>query len=109
MSRFIRHTVALFITASLTPMIGAAAADAAEVQALREQVRALEQQLKALARHVGLSEENSPAAAPAASRVTVNDKGYTLVSVEGANSIRFRGLVQADARQFFRDGGGIAN
>jgi phosphate-selective porin OprO/OprP len=99
----------LLVGAAFTSTLATAATDAAELQALREQVRALEQQLKILARRIELSEETAAAAAPTTAKVTVNDRGYTLASAEAVNSIRFRGLLQADARQFFHDGGGIAN
>jgi phosphate-selective porin OprO/OprP len=84
-------------------------ADAADVQALREQVRALEQQLKVISRQLEIKEEAAAAAAPTTPKVTVNDKGFSIASPDGANAIKFRGLVQLDSRLFFKDGGGIAN
>jgi phosphate-selective porin OprO/OprP len=75
---------------------------------LREQVSALEQQLKVLSRQIELREE-AAAAAPAAPKVTISDKGLTVASADGANSIKFRGLVQLDSRLFFNDGGLVNN
>lgn len=99
---------AAFVTAAfaLSPA-GSAAPDAAELEALRAQVRALEQQLRIISRQLEIQEE-AAAAAPAA-KVTVADRGYSLASGDGANSIRFRGLLQLDSRLYFGDGGGIAN
>jgi phosphate-selective porin OprO/OprP len=82
-------------------------ADRTELQALREQVQQLEQQLKVLSRQLEIKEE-AAAAAPAP-KITLNDKGFTLASPDGANAVKLRGLVQLDSRLFFNDGGGIAN
>jgi phosphate-selective porin OprO/OprP len=75
------------------------ASDADEIKQLREQLRALETKLLVLERHQEIQDE----------RVAVTDKGYTFASADGANSIKFRELVQLDSRLFFHDGGGIAN
>lgn len=92
--------------------------DKADLESLRAQVRALEQQLKALSRQLELKEEAAAAAAPAASaataapttpRITINDKGFTLASADGANSIKLRGLVQLDHRLFFNDNASATN
>ena len=80
-------------------------ADNADLQALRQQVSALEQQLKVLARQIEIREEAAAVAAPTTAKVTVTDKGVTLASPDGANSIKLRGLVQLDSRLFLNDGG----
>lgn len=87
----------------------AAAGDANDLQALREQVRVLEQQLKALARQIDAREAAPTQAAPAAASVSVTDKGYAATSVDAANSIRLRALLQFDSRVFFEDGGIVNN
>lgn len=110
MKRFLSLRVALAATA-LTPLasLRAQSGDRAELQALREQVQQLEQQLRVLARQVELKDEAAAAAAPTTPKITINDKGFTLASADGANSIRLRGLVQLDARQFFDDAPGVNN
>ncbi|HYD85588.1 MAG TPA: porin [Opitutus sp.] len=76
-----------------------------DIQALREQIRLLDQKLRVLERNQELKDEAATAAAKAAPKVTINDKGFTLASGDSANSIRLRGLVQLDARLFFGDDG----
>lgn len=109
MQSFLRSGAALLVAATLTLPLAAEPADKAELQALRDQVRALEQQLKVLARQIEIREEAAAAAAPTTPKITVNDKGVTLASPDGANSIKLRGLVQLDSRLFFGDGGGVNN
>lgn len=84
-------------------------ADATDLQALRDQIRALEQKLLVLERKQELKDEAAAAAAPSTPKITVNDKGVTLASADGANSLRLRGLVQLDSRTFFGDGAGLTN
>ncbi|MDB6095282.1 MAG: porin [Verrucomicrobia bacterium] len=103
-----RISAALLAAATLAFPLAAATADDVDLQALRDQVRLLEQQLKVLARKIEIKEETA-AAAPAAPKVTVSDKGFALTSADGANSIKLRGLVQLDSRLFFNDGGGVVN
>ncbi|MDB6170566.1 MAG: porin [Verrucomicrobia bacterium] len=107
MKTFFRITFALAASGALAAAARAVPADTADLQALREQVRALEQQLKVLARQIEIREE-AAAAAPAA-KITINDKGFTLASPDGANSLKLRGLVQLDSRLFFNDGGIVNN
>lgn len=104
-----RIGLALFAATAFIHPLTAAPADSAELQALREQVAALAQQLKVLSRQIEIKEEAAAAAAPTTPKITVSDKGVTLASADGANSIKLRGLVQLDSRLFFDDGGGVAN
>ncbi|HYC72031.1 MAG TPA: porin [Opitutaceae bacterium] len=97
-------TLAALVASSIAAPFAAAQAD--ELRALRDQVRALEQRILELERR---QDPQVAAPAPAApAKVTVNDRGVTWASGDGANAVRLRGLVQADARQFFGDDG-IAN
>lgn len=110
MRNFSKFSVAAFLSAAvLTSSLPAASADAADLQALRDQVRALEQQLKVLARQIELKDEAAAAAAPTTPKITINDKGFTLASADAANSIKLRGLVQLDNRLFFNDHGIVNN
>lgn len=97
---------AVLALASSRPMV---AAESADLQALRAQVNALEQQLRILSRQIEIKEEAAVAAAPTTPKITISDKGFTLASPDGANSIKLRGLAQLDNRLFFRDGGGVVN
>lgn len=95
--------LALFNAANAAP------ADDADLQALREQVRQLDQQLRVLARKLELKEEEAAAAAKSTAKVSLTDKGFTLSSADGANSIKLRGLAQLDSRVFFGADGASSN
>jgi phosphate-selective porin OprO/OprP len=107
------RTLTRFSAAALAAAIFTAPAfaadNSADLAALRDQVRALEQQLKVLARQIEIKEETAAAAAPTTPKITINDKGFTLASADGANFIKLRGLAQLDNRLFFNDGGGVVN
>lgn len=79
-----------------------------DIAALREQIRLLDQKLRVLERKTEIKDEETAAATRAAARVTVNDRGFTLASGDGAHTLRLRGLIQGDSR-WFVDDGGIAN
>ncbi len=98
---------ALVILAAFVPRLRADESD--ELKQLRDQVRALEQKLLVLERKQEIKDE-AAAAAPPPPKISITDKGFTLASADGANSIKLRGLVQFDSRLFFGDGGqGIVN
>lgn len=85
------------------------AARADELADLRATLQALEQKIAILERKQELKDEAAAAAAPTTPKITVNDKGATLASADGANSIRLRGLVQLDSRVFFNDDASLTN
>jgi len=95
---------ALTALLALSPAI-----QADELTQLRDQLHALEQKLLVLERKQEIKDEAAAAAAPATPKVTISDKGYTLASADGANSVRLRGLVQLDSRLFFNDNGIVNN
>ena len=66
-----------------------------DLSQLRDQLHALEHKLLVLERRQEIQDE----------RVAVTDKGVTLASSDGANSLKLRGLVQLDHRLFFGDNG----
>lgn len=80
-----------------------------EIKALREQIRLLDQKLRVLERRSELKDEEAATAAKTAPKVTVNDKGVTLASSDGANAMKLRGLLQFDSRLFFGDPGVVNN
>ncbi len=104
-----RISTALLAATAVANFLPATPVDSSELQALRDQVQALAQQVKVLARQLEIKEEAAAAAAPTTPKITINDKGFTLASADGANSIKLRGLVQLDSRLFFGDGGGVVN
>lgn len=104
LSKQTTFVAALGAALALTHALPAQSSDA-EIKALREQIAALDQKLRVLERKQEIKEEEAAAAAKSAAKVTVNDKGFTFASQDGANSLRIRGLVQGDARLFFSDGG----
>ena len=98
---------ALVSLSAITPRLPAAESD--DLQQLREQIHALEQKLLVLERKQEIKDEAAAAAAPTLPKITINDKGFTLASADGANSIKLRGLVQFDSRIFTGDNGLVNN
>jgi phosphate-selective porin OprO and OprP len=106
---FIRALLAaVIVSAGLMPARAADAAEA-EIKALREQIRLLDERLHQLEQKQQLKDQEAAAAAKAAPKINVTDKGFTFASGDGANSVRIGGLVQLDSRLFLGDGGGIVN
>lgn len=100
MRNFIRTSLALIAAVAASSFGSAAAADNAELQALRAQVQALEQQLRALARQIERKEE--PAAAPPPV-VTTAPTAFALTSADRKYRLRLWANAQADARFFIGD------
>ncbi len=96
---------AAFTAIAFAPFTAQAQTAAAsnEVAALREQISQLDQKLRILERNLELKEEAATAAAKAAPKLTASDGRLEITSADGANSIRLRGLVQADGRYFVDD------
>ncbi len=86
-----------------------AQSNSSEIQALRAQIEQLDAKLRILERKNEIKEEAAATAASTTPKITINDKGFTLASADGANSVKIRGLVQLDSRLFFNDGGGVVN
>ena len=101
MKKNIQFSLAVAIAAPFTNVLSAAQADGAESEALRERVHALEQELTTISKRLD-SADQATATAP---KVTLNDKGISLASADGAYAIKFRGVAQFDSRLFFDDGG----
>jgi phosphate-selective porin OprO/OprP len=104
----LRILSALFIIAAVAlPRL--AADDSEDIKALRTQVDSLEQQIRVIERKQELKDEDAAAAAKAAPKVSFTDSGFVFASADGANSLHLGSLVQFDSREFFNDGGGVAN
>jgi phosphate-selective porin OprO/OprP len=87
---------------SLTVALPAQTTSASDLDALREQIRLLDQKLRVLERQQELRDEAAVVAAKKQPKLTVGDGRIEVASADGANSLRLRGLVQADAR-FYLD------
>ncbi len=87
----------------------AAEASSDDIAALRDQIRQLDQKLKVLERKQEIAADDAAAAAKTAPKITVNDKGFSIASTDGANQLKLRGLVQADARAFLHNDPAITN
>ncbi len=98
---------ALVLLSAFVPRLRADESD--ELKQLRDQLRVLEQKILVLERKQEIKDEAAAAAAPTAPKITINDKGFTLASADGANSIKLRGLAQLDSRLFFGDNGIVNN
>jgi phosphate-selective porin OprO and OprP len=101
MRNLFRSSAVVFAAVALTSGSYAAAADAADLQALREQVRALEQHLKVISRQLELREEAATEAAKKTAMPTAEAAGFALGSPDKAFRLNFRLIAQADARFFF--------
>src|ERR1043165_617374 len=78
----VRLLAGLACASVASPQLFSAAADNADLQALRAQVQALEQQLRVLSRQIELKEE-----AAAAPKVSITDRGYSFSSADTVNFI----------------------
>lgn len=91
------------LSATTFSPLAAQNATASDVEALREQIRLLDQKLRVLERNSELAAETAAADAKKLPKITASDGRFEIASADGANSLRLRGLVQADARFFFDD------
>ncbi len=97
---------ALFTTITavgLTASLSAQNASAADLDALREQIRLLDQKLRVLERNSELAAETAAADAKKLPKITATEGRFEIASSDGANSLRLRGLVQGDGRFYFDD------
>jgi len=76
-----------------------------DIRALREQIQQLDQKLRMLEQRQDNKEAAAALAAKSEPKISLTDRGLTLASADGANSIKFRGLAQLDSRFFFGDAG----
>jgi phosphate-selective porin OprO and OprP len=98
--------LAALTASALTPLAAQTTANS-ELDSLREQIRLLDQKLRSLERNLELKDEAATADAKKQPKLTVSDGRIEVVSADGANSLRLRGLVQADAR-FYLDAANAA-
>jgi phosphate-selective porin OprO and OprP len=91
------------LSATAFAPLAAQNATASDVEALREQIRLLDQKLRVLERNSELAAETASAEAKKLPKLTASEGRLELASADGANSLRLRGLVQADARFYLDD------
>ncbi len=101
---------AIQTTALLLPAFSALAAapDADRVRELEEKLNALEQRYRVLERRWELDQEAADTKAKSAPTVSLGAGGLAIQTADTNFAFRVRGLVQADSRFYFDDGG-IAN
>jgi phosphate-selective porin OprO and OprP len=88
----------LFIGLTLSGQ--ALANDSNELEKLRQLVQELDQKIKILDRKSELSEEASAAKKKETPVVKAGTSGFSFTSADGKNEIKFRGIIQADHREF---------
>lgn len=94
---------ALTTLALLAGLTAARAAEADEIQLLREQIRQLDQKLRVLERKQEIKDETATAAAKAAPVVAVGAGGFSLTSGDKKFQLRIRANLQADGRFYISD------
>ncbi len=95
---FSRRLPAIVLT-GLLPITGALAqtTDGAEIQRRLEEQ---EQKTAVLERKLEIQDETAKAVLPSTPIIKAGPKGFSIVSQDNANVIKFRGLVQIDGRNF---------
>lgn len=100
------HTVvaaALLSSAALTFSNAALANDSSELEALRALVQELDQKIRVIDRKNEVAAETAAAEKKAAPVIKANSGGFSIESGDKKHSIKLRGLIQADARNYFGD------
>ncbi len=95
--------VHLIAGGALAASSNALANDSDELENLRALVQALDQKVKVLERKGEISAEDATAAKKTTPVVKASEKGFSIESADGQNSIKLGGLIQYDYRSF--DGG----
>jgi phosphate-selective porin OprO/OprP len=83
--------------------------DADDIKALQAQIQALQEKVSILARKQEIADDNAAAAAKALPKASITDNGFVFATPDGSSSLHLGTLVQFDSREFFQDGGGVAN
>jgi phosphate-selective porin OprO/OprP len=98
------------LLASATLALPRLAADERDdIKALRAQIDSLEQKLDVLEQKQEIQDQEAAAAAKAAPKISLTNKGFVFSSDNGANVLHIGALIQVDSREFFADGGGVQN
>jgi phosphate-selective porin OprO/OprP len=99
----IRNILWILIVGSLVaPAVRAD--DAADINALKEQLRALDQKVRVLERQRELEGETAETKAKETPKITVSNSGLSVSSADSNFVFQLHGLLQVDNRTFFSDG-----
>lgn len=102
--------VAGFVSGLAFGPIPTKADETAEViKALRQQIDSLDQKVRVLERKRELDQEVSVEAAKVAPRIVIGNSGLSVSSGDSNFVFAVHGLLQADNRSFFKDGGIVGN
>ncbi len=100
---------ALVLSGFISSPVTTFANDSTELEELRGLVQELSQQVKVLARKGELTEEEAVAAKKSAPVIKAGSSGFSFGSADGANEIKFRGLLQADHRHYSEGANDVRN
>lgn len=98
--KFSKFATVLIASGIISLPIAAHANDSSELEELRALVRQLDQQVKVLALKGEIATEEAVAAKKTTPVVKASENGFGIESADGKNSIRFKGLLQIDNRNF---------
>ncbi len=76
------------------------AADSKELEDLRAQIEELKQSVKVLDRKSEIAVEDAAAAKKKDAVVKASEKGFSIESADGKNTVKFNGIIQADYRYY---------
>jgi phosphate-selective porin OprO and OprP len=91
------------LLAALTLPLAAANADTSVEQELRRLIELQEQRIKVLERKLEIQDETAKTAVAATPVTKAGPKGYSFQSPDGANVIKFRGVLHADGARLAED------
>jgi phosphate-selective porin OprO/OprP len=83
----------------------AAPASGSEIDQLKQQIEALDQKVRVLERYREIDHDDASALAKAQPKIVIGPNGLSAVSADTNFVIQLHGLIQADSRTFFQNGG----
>ncbi len=98
--KFTKFATVLLASGIISLPLAAHANDSSELEELRALVQQLDQKVKILARQGEISAEETTAAKKSTPVVKASENGFGLESADGKNSIKLKGLIQIDNRNF---------
>jgi phosphate-selective porin OprO/OprP len=96
-----KFLASILLTAGIisSPIISYAA-DSKEIEDLRAQIEELKQSIKVLDRKGEIAVEDAAAAKKKDAVVKASEKGFSIESADGKNTVKFNGIIQADYRYY---------
>jgi len=109
--RIIQQLVATIVTGtSLVAFSNVALAnDSDELESLRALVQELDQKVKVLERKNEISTEDATTAKKTTPVVKASEKGFSIESADGQNSVKLGGIIQYDYRSFYNGANDVRN